>query len=328
MEFDDDKIDLSELDDRRGQSGASGAGAFGGGGLSGGVGGGGLDAGGLGSIVAGGLAGKSLGSMGGIGLIIIVALLVLSQCQGASQSSSQLQGSGSTNQTVASGDPNNMATRCVTKEAIAKYDDCYILKSHNEINEVWTSYFATKGQQYRKPKLVYFTKSVRTGCGMAQSNAGPFYCPPDQSVYIDLDYMNTLFKQIGASGRYAQTYVIAHEVGHHLQTLLGTEAKVRKLQQQNPRQENALSVKMELQADCYAGVYGNRANKQGNQKITQAEFDQALQAAAAVGDDKIMASAGMRVNPDNFTHGSAADRQKWFNIGFKSGDISSCNTFA
>ena len=278
--------------------------------------------------MAGGLAGKSLGSMGGIGLIIIVALLVLSQCQGASQSSSQLQGSGSTNQTVASGDPNNMATRCVTKEAIAKYDDCYILKSHNEINEVWTSYFATKGQQYRKPKLVYFTKSVRTGCGMAQSNAGPFYCPPDQSVYIDLDYMNTLFKQIGASGRYAQTYVIAHEVGHHLQTLLGTEAKVRKLQQQNPRQENALSVKMELQADCYAGVYGNRANKQGNQKITQAEFDQALQAAAAVGDDKIMASAGMRVNPDNFTHGSAADRQKWFNIGFKSGDISSCNTFA
>jgi len=156
---------------------------------------------------------------------------------------------------------------------------------------------------------------------------GPFYCPPDQTVYIDLDYMNTLFAQIGASGRYAQTYVVAHEVGHHLQTVLGTEAQVRKGQQRNPGQANALSVKMELQADCYAGVYGAIANSQGIQTITQKEFDQALVAAAAVGDDKIMASAGMRVNPDNFTHGSASDRQKWFNIGFQSGDLRSCNTF-
>jgi len=225
------------------------------------------------------------------------------------------------------GDMNAMRNRCVNSEAIMKYDDCYILKSFNEINEVWTSYFGKAGQQYRKPKLVYFTSSVKTACGPAKSNAGPFYCPGDQTVYIDLAYMNKLFADIGAQGRYAQTYVIAHEIGHHVQNLLGTEAQVRKLQQKSPGQVNQLSVKLELQADCYAGVYGRIANDAGNQKITQPEYEQALVAAAAVGDDAIMSNAGMRVNQEKFTHGSSANRQKWFINGFTAANISACNTF-
>ena len=335
MEFDDDKVDLSQLDDRRGQGGGSGGGTFGGlpgagssGGPSMGGGSGGTE---LGNMLATGCAVKSLASMGGIGIILLIGFLLLSQCasqNNASQSTVGPSVNGNAAQVVG-GDPKNMAARCTNAAAIQQYDDCYILKSFNSINKVWAAALPEQaGKQYRNPQLVYFTRSVRTGCGPAQSSTGPFYCPPDQTVYIDLDYMNTLFKQIGASGRYAQTYVVAHEVGHHLQTLLGTEAQVRKAQQRNPRDANALSVKMELQADCYAGVYGRIANENGTQKITQAEYAQALQAAAAVGDDKIMQSAGMRVNPDKFTHGTAAQRQQWFEAGFNSGNIRSCNTFA
>ena len=332
MEFDDDKVDLSQLDDRRGQSGASGGGAFGGMPSSGGGPfGGGQGSTDIGNVLATGCAVKSLGSMGAIGILLLIGFLLLSQCAGQNTASQGTLGpsvSGNSAQVVG-GDPQNMATRCTTAAAIQQYDDCFILKSFNSINKVWATALPQQaGKTYRNPKLVYFTRAVRTGCGTAQSSTGPFYCPPDQTVYIDLDYMNTLFKQIGASGRYAQTYVVAHEVGHHLQTLLGTEAQVRQAQQRNPRQANALSVKMELQADCYAGVYGRLANDNGTQKITQAEYAQAIQAAGAVGDDKIMANAGMRVNPDKFTHGTAAQRQQWFETGFNSGSIRSCNTFA
>jgi len=313
MQFDDDKVDLSELDDRRGRS-AQRSGPP-------------RATPGAGGPAVSGAAGKSLMGMGAVGVVILIALLLLTGGGGSAPPRVSDAGQQAPGQALA-GDPRDMAARCVSSQAILGYDDCYVLKSFNEINEVWGDYFGGRGQRYGKPTLVYFTSAVSTGCGMARSSTGPFYCPPDQTVYIDLDYMGTLFRQIGASGRYAQSYVVAHEVGHHLQTLLGTEERVRRLQQRSPRDANALSVRLELQADCFAGVYGRVANDAGNQRITEAEYLQAMQAAAAVGDDAIMSGAGMRVNPDTFTHGSSAERQRWFETGFAAGTITACDTFA
>ena len=173
-----------------------------------------------------------------------------------------------------------------------------------------------------------FEQGVSTGCGQASANIGPFYCPPDQAIFIDLGFMERLQQQLGAEGRYAKAYILAHEAGHHLQTLLGTEAQVRRAQQQDPSQTNALSVKLELQADCYAGVWSTLANQQGNLAITEAELDQALGAAEAVGDDAIQSQGGGRVDPDSFTHGSSEQRREWFLTGYQSGDPDSCDTFA
>ncbi len=147
-------------------------------------------------------------------------------------------------------------------------------------------------------------------------------------MYFDLDFLRQLQSQFGARGQYAQAYITAHEVGHHIQTITGIEEKVRRQQQANPRQANALSVRMELQADCIAGVWGRLANDRGNVVITKREYDQALRAAAAVGDDRIMQKTQGRVNPEAFTHGSSAQRQEWFARGFNTGDINKCDTFA
>ena len=327
MQFDDDKVDTSELDDQRG-GGAGGGGGLGGmlGGASSGSGGG---VGGAGSAVLAGGVAKMLGG-GGLAAVVVIGILLFSVLAGGGGSpTGALSGGGSSAQTSQAGSGADLAARCSSAAAIQQYDDCYVLKSFNEINEVWTAQFAAEGQRYTKPRLVYFDGGVSTGgCGRAASAAGPFYCPADSRIYIDLGFMNQLFAQIGASGRYAQTYVVAHEVGHHLQNILGIEAQVRRAQQQNPRQANALSVKTELQADCFAGVYGLLANDAGNQRITQEEYAQALQAAAAVGDDRILAGAGQRVNPEAFTHGSAAQRQYWFEQGFANPTIATCNTFA
>ncbi|MGZ4632661.1 MAG: KPN_02809 family neutral zinc metallopeptidase, partial [Actinomycetes bacterium] len=170
--------------------------------------------------------------------------------------------------------------------------------------------------------------AVSTGCGQASSQVGPFYCPPDERIYLDIGFLDQLQQQFGAQGRYAQAYVLAHETGHHLQTLLGTERKVRALQQSNPGRQNELSVGLELQADCYAGVWSRLANEKGNLTITDAELDQALGAAAAVGDDRIQQKTQGRVDPESFTHGSAAARRKWFKTGSDSGDLNACDTFA
>jgi uncharacterized protein len=180
------------------------------------------------------------------------------------------------------------------------------------------------GRQYTDAKLVLYRDAVRTGCGTAPSAVGPFYCPMDQKVYIDLSFYDELRQRFGAPGDFAQAYVIAHELGHHVQHLLGTDAKVQELQQSRPELKNALSVRLELQADCYAGVWA----KSDQSLLEPGDVDEALTAASAVGDDRLQRAARGSVNPDTFTHGSAAQRSAWFKRGFDSGDVKSCDTFS
>lgn len=181
--------------------------------------------------------------------------------------------------------------------------------------------------QYREPKLVLYRNITSTGCGMGQAQSGPFYCPADSKVYIDLSFLDEL-KTLGAPGDFAFAYVIAHEVGHHVQNLLGTSTKVRQAQQSGSKvQANQLSVALELQADCYAGIWGHYANQQLN-LLEAGDLAEGIAAASAVGDDRLQQMAGRAVQPDAFTHGSSAQRVKWFKTGFDSGNLASCNTFA
>jgi predicted metalloprotease len=182
------------------------------------------------------------------------------------------------------------------------------------------------GPRYQDAKLVLFRDVVRSACGMADAATGPFYCPGDSKVYIDLSFFDELDRRFGAPGDFAQAYVLAHEIGHHVQNLLGISSKVRRLQESNPRQENALSVRLELQADCFAGVWGHNTQQRGH--LESGDVDEGLAAAAAVGDDRIQRQARGYVSPESFTHGSSAQRAQWFRSGFDSGDIKACDTFS
>ena len=178
---------------------------------------------------------------------------------------------------------------------------------------------------YRHAKLVLFRNATRSGCGLAREAIGPFYCPTDERVYLDLGFFDELKNRFGAPGEFAQAYVIAHEIGHHVQKILGIEPKVRRLQEANPEQANVLSVRMELQADCFAGVW---AHSTAQRRIIDAsDVRSGLAAAAAVGDDRLQREAGRRVSPESFTHGSSAQRTGWFQRGLENGAITSCNTF-
>lgn len=190
----------------------------------------------------------------------------------------------------------------------------------------WTQILARNNSQYTPARLVLFRNSTQSGCGVGQSAMGPFYCPLDQKVYIDLAFYDELQRRFGAAGDFAQAYVLAHEIGHHVQNLTGTASEVREAQQQNPSAANQLSVRLELQADCYAGVWA--ASTQARGKLEDGDVDEALTAAAAVGDDRIQQQSGQRVNVDGFTHGSAAQRAEWFRRGLTSGDPRSCDTFS
>jgi len=182
------------------------------------------------------------------------------------------------------------------------------------------------GTPYRHAKLVLFRDYTQSGCGGAESATGPFYCPADEKVYIDLSFYDELKRRFGAPGEFAQAYVLAHEVGHHVQKLLGIESKVRQFQRQNPSQANPLSIKMELQADCLAGVWAHSTQQRG--LLEPGDVQSALGAAAAVGDDHIQQMSRGSVQPETFTHGTSEQRMTWFNKGLNSGSISACNTFA
>jgi predicted metalloprotease len=196
-----------------------------------------------------------------------------------------------------------------------------------DTEDTWTSYFQKKGQIYKPPRLVLFRDAVDSACGMAQSATGPFYCPRDQQVYIDLGFYEQLKNRYKAPGDFAQAYVIAHEVGHHIQKLLGISAKVHKIRKNLGRVEaNRLSVRQELQADCLAGVWAYHADK-ARHLLEVGDLEEGLAAASAIGDDTLQRQSKGYVSPDSFTHGSSAQRVKWFKIGFESGDIGSCNTF-
>jgi predicted metalloprotease len=192
--------------------------------------------------------------------------------------------------------------------------------------DTWGQLFEKMGRQYQQPKLVMYRNRISTGCGTGQSIMGPFYCPADSKVYIDLSFYDEMKHKLGADGDFAQGYVIAHEVGHHVQKLLGTEAKVRQLQQgASQTQINALSVRMELQADCYAGVWGHSMQQQG--VLETGDLEEALNAAQAIGDDRLQQRSQGQVIPDSFTHGTSAQRYSWFKRGMESGDPAQCNTF-
>jgi len=189
------------------------------------------------------------------------------------------------------------------------------------------------GDRYEPTKVVLFRDQIQSACGFAQSATGPFYCPGDRKVYLDLGFFDDLQRRFGAPGDFAQAYVLAHEIGHHVQKLTGIEARVRQQQQADPSSANALSVRVELQADCYAGVWGHDAAQpgraaKGEVELDPGDTDEALRAAAAIGDDRLQKLGTGRVMPEKFTHGTSAQRVTWFKRGFDSGDPQACNTFA
>jgi predicted metalloprotease len=191
----------------------------------------------------------------------------------------------------------------------------------------WTALFSQAGQQYRLPKLRLFDEGINTGCGSATSAAGPFYCPPDERIYIDLTFFRQLETEFAAQGDFAKAYVLAHEVGHHVQNLLGIADKVLAARQQAPELEaNAMQVKMELQADCFAGIWAHYADN-SRQVVEAGDIDEALTAASSVGDDTIQKRVQGHVNQESFTHGSGAARQEWFRKGYSSGRVQDCDTF-
>ena len=197
-----------------------------------------------------------------------------------------------------------------------------------DTEDVWKDVFTKGGATYKEPRLVMFRGATPTACGQGQSAMGPFYCPADQKVYIDLGFYETLTKRLGAPGEFAQAYVIAHEVGHHVQNLLGISAKVDEMRGRVSKVEyNALSVKLELQADCFAGVWAYNANN-SRQILEGGDIAAAMNAAAKIGDDALQRSAGGAVVPESFTHGSSAQRQKWFETGLKTGSVKACDTFS
>ncbi len=195
----------------------------------------------------------------------------------------------------------------------------------DDVQHTWAQTLPKYGAEYHDAGLVLFRNATQTGCGTGQTAMGPFYCPLDQKVYVDLEFYDELKTKFGASGDFAQAYVIAHELGHHVQHILGTDAKVRRAQQSDPSSANALSVRLELQADCFAGVWGH--DTQQRKILQQGDIEEGLNAAASVGDDRIQQQRNGRVNQESFTHGSSAQRASWFRKGFDTGDPRACNTF-
>lgn len=196
---------------------------------------------------------------------------------------------------------------------------------HNDVQDTWSQQFSASGQQYQPAKLVLFRDSTSSRCGYGAAAMGPFYCPGDQRAYIDLSFYEELKRRFGAPGDFAQAYVLAHEIGHHVQHLLGIDQSVRQAQESNPREANQLSVRMELQADCFAGVWAHSAGQRN--LLEMGDVEEALTAASAIGDDRIQQQAGRGTNPESWTHGSSAQRVEWFRVGLESGDPERCDTF-
>jgi predicted metalloprotease len=197
----------------------------------------------------------------------------------------------------------------------------------NDTQKTWQTILSQQGDaSYRHAKLVLFRDSTDSGCGYAQAASGPFYCPEDEKVYIDLAFYDELKQRFGASGDFAQAYVIAHEIGHHVQKLLGIEGRVHNLMENDSRHAKQYSVRLELQADCYAGIWAH--STQERKLLEAGDVEEGLNAAAAVGDDRLQRMAGRAVNPDSFTHGSSTQRSEWFRHGFDAGRLEDCDTFA
>ena len=195
-----------------------------------------------------------------------------------------------------------------------------------DVQESWARSFAEAGLRYEETRIRPFTRATNTGCGPASSDLGPFYCPADRRVYLDLSFFRELRDRFGAPGDFAQAYVISHEIAHHVQNLLGVSGDVHRAQQENPDEANQLSIRLELQADCFSGVWAHSAYTEG--QLEPGDLEEGLGAAAAVGDDRLQRQATGQVNPETWTHGSSEQRVSWFQRGFESGDANACNTFS
>jgi predicted metalloprotease len=255
------------------------------------------------------------------GLIVVVIIVVLNLLGGSGGSSGSLGGALDPVGGQAAVDPQASVDLSNNGDLVQFVG--FVL---DDTNTLWSDTFQRAGQSYSPARMVLFQDATQGACGEASADTGPFYCPLDQKVYLDLGFFQELSRRFGAPGDFAQAYVVAHEVGHHVQQQTGIEDQVRQAQQQDPSQENALSVKLELQADCLAGVWAETVYKRGD--LDPGDVDEALQAASSVGDDRIQASAGQAVNPETWTHGSAAQRSSWFKKGMGSGDPAACDTFA
>lgn len=273
---------------------------------------------GMGGGFGGGRMRVSRGGLGGMGLVVVVVLallfgvdptLLLSQLGGPTQvAPEQRQG-----QTGQPGQSDEMSQ--------------FVSVVLADTEDTWRDIFRNGNKEYRLPKLVLFSGAVQSACGFAQAAVGPFYCPGDQKVYIDLSFFRDLRSRFGAPGDFAQAYVIAHEVGHHVQTLLGISREVISMRQRMSEAEgNALSVRQELQADCFAGVWAHHADK-ARQILEQGDVEEALNAASAIGDDRLQKQAQGHVTPESFTHGSSEQRVRWFRTGLDKGVMQACDTF-
>ena len=292
----------SNVEDRRGQNAGGGSGrGFGGGGFPGGFPRGFPRTG-----------GKRMGVGGGIGAIIfVVVLLVLGVDPSMLLQGEQGYAPPGGQQTTAAQDKQAEFVSVVLADT----------------EDTWKPIFRNGGKQYVEPKLVLFTGAVDSGCGFAQATMGPFYCPLDMKVYIDLSFYDELQSRFGAPGDFAQAYVVAHEIGHHVQRLLGTLETVQRAKQGIPQaQANALQVRVELQADCYAGVWAHHADRSRG-VVEPGDIDEALNAAAAIGDDRLQRQARGTVSPESFTHGTSEQRARWFRRGFEQGTLNACDTF-
>lgn len=272
-------------------------------------------------------AGPRLGGGRGLGIGTIAIAMLAAWMFGINPMTvlSLLTGGSAPTQTSTQVSANPSAARPPADDKMAAFVSTVL--AQNE--DVWTQVFQASGQRYPNPKLVLFRGATNTGgCGQGQSAMGPFYCPADQKVYIDLGFYDTLRRQLGAPGDFAQAYVIAHEVGHHVQNVLGISAKVDQMRRKmSERDGNALSVRVELQADCFAGVWAHHRQKQ-TKFLEPGDIEEAMNAAAKIGDDALQRASGGQIVPDSFTHGTSAQRQRWFNTGFQNGGVKACDTFA
>jgi len=271
-----------------------------------------------------GAGGMAVGG-GGIGAVALVVYLLYTLFAGTSGGLGQLEPLDGTQ--VGRGDtPSTISSDCRTGEDANQRDDCRIVGVVNSVQKFWNGVFERSGKQYRFVDTVFFTNQVQTGCGFASSEVGPFYCPQDELVYIDLGFFDDLESRLGASNTpFVQAYVLAHEYGHHVQDQLGVLDGIRG-SQQGPESK---SVRSELQADCYAGVWAANAVQTGTiEKISQSDINEGLDAAAAIGDDRIQQQTQGQVNPETWTHGSSEQRRRWFSRGYEQGKPAACDTFS
>ena len=267
-----------------------------------------------------GASGFSFGRGPTVGCGGAIILLVLSLLTGRNFFA-LFDGSGGTMQEAPAGQQVPPANESPEERRAAEFVSFVV----TDAQDTWTKILEQEGTQYRRAKLVLFRDATQSACGVGQAASGPFYCPGDERVYIDLAFYDELRQRFGAPGDFAQAYVIAHEIGHHVQTVLGISPRVHQAMQEDPRNANEYSVRLELQADCFAGIWGHTTAQRNI--LEEGDVEEGLNAASSIGDDRLQRSAGRRVNPDSFTHGSSAQRVEWFRRGLESGRISSCDTF-